>query len=134
MDAFTILEFNKIKEKLKDYALTDIAKSECMELVPFLDEIEVRARLRETTEARMILDRYGNPPLVTLSGVKELLDTAKQEGCLLPEQLEQIEITLTAVQRLKDFLCRAKSLSLSLPYYELELDSCLLYTSPSPRD
>ena len=123
MDAFTILEFNKIREKLKDYALTDIAKSECMELVPFLDEIEVRARLRETTEARMILDRYGNPPLVTLSGVKELLDTAKQEGCLLPEQLEQIEITLTAVQRLKDFLCRAKSLSLSLPYYELELDS-----------
>ncbi|MBE5961613.1 MAG: DNA mismatch repair protein MutS [Lachnospiraceae bacterium] len=123
MDAFTILEFDKIREKLRDYALTETAKDQCMNLAPFLEEMEVRARLRETSEARMILDQYGNPPLTALSGVKEVLNTAKQEGCLLPEQLEQIEITLTAVQRLKDFLCRAKSMQLSLPYYELELNS-----------
>jgi dsDNA-specific endonuclease/ATPase MutS2 len=86
-------------------------------------ERDVLAKQRETTEARIILDKMGNPPLVSLSGVGDLLIVAEKEGCLAAEQLEYIAITLTAVRRLKDFLCRCKVLELSLPYYEVELDS-----------
>lgn len=121
--SFQILEFNKILNKLEEHAYTEQAKEDVRNLEPFMAERDVLAKQRETTEARIILDKIGNPPLVSLSGVEELLLIADKEGCLAPEQLEYIAITLTAVRRLKDFLCRSKILELSLPYYELELDS-----------
>ncbi len=121
--SFQILEFNKILNKLEEYAYTENAKEEIRKLEPFMAERDVLAKQRETTEARIILDKMGNPPLVSLSGVGELLLVAEKEGCLATEQLEYIAITLTAVRRLKDFLCRCKVLELSLPYYEVELDS-----------
>ncbi|WP_313128625.1 endonuclease MutS2 [Anaerocolumna sp.] len=121
--SFQILEFNKILNKLEEYAYTENAKEEIRKLEPFMAERDVLAKQRETTEARIILDKMGNPPLVSLSGVGELLLVAEKEGCLAAEQLEYIAITLTAVRRLKDFLCRCKVLELSLPYYEVELDS-----------
>lgn len=121
--SFQILEFHKILNKLEEYAYTEKAKEEIRNLEPFMAERDVLAKQRETTEARIILDKIGNPPLVSLSGVEELLVIAEKEGCLAAEQLEYIAITLTAVRRLKDFLCRCKVLELSLPYYEVELDS-----------
>jgi dsDNA-specific endonuclease/ATPase MutS2 len=121
--SFQILEFNKILNKLEEYAYTENAKEEIRKLEPFMAERDVLAKQRETTEARIILDKMGNPPLVSLSGVGDLLIVAEKEGCLAAEQLEYIAITLTAVRRLKDFLCRCKVLELSLPYYEVELDS-----------
>lgn len=121
--SFQILEFHKILNKLEEYAYTEKAKEEVRNLEPFMAERDVLAKQRETTEARIILDKIGNPPLVSLSGVEELLVIAEKEGCLAAEQLEYIAITLTAVRRLKDFLCRSKILELSLPFYEVELDS-----------
>ena len=47
---------------------------------------------------------------MTLDQVEELLNTAQKEGCLTAEQLEYIGITLTAVERLKDYLSRGKHL------------------------
>ena len=71
--------------------------------------------------AREMLDKFGNPPLVTLDQVEELLNTAQKEGCLTAEQLEYIGITLTAVERLKDYLSRGKHLESGLPFYEADL-------------
>lgn len=121
--SFQILEFDKILNKLEEYAYTEKAKETIRNLEPYMAESDVLAKQRETTEARIVLDKIGNPPLVSLTGVEELLVIAEKEGCLTAEQLEYIAITLTAVRRLKDFLCRCKILELSLPFYEVELDS-----------
>jgi dsDNA-specific endonuclease/ATPase MutS2 len=121
--SFQILEFDKILIKLEEYAYTEKAKETIRNLEPYMAERDVLAKQRETTEARIILDKIGNPPLVSLTGVEELLVIAEKEGCLTAEQLEYIAITLTAVRRLKDFLSRCKILELSLPFYEVELDS-----------
>ena len=58
---------------------------------------------------------------MTLDQVEELLNTAQKEGCLTAEQLEYIGITLTAVERLKDYLSRGKHLESGLPFYEADL-------------
>lgn len=121
--SFQILEFDKILIKLEEYAYTEKAKETIRNLEPYMAERDVLAKQRETTEARIILDKIGNPPLVSLTGVEELLVIAEKEGCLTAEKLEYIAITLTAVRRLKDFLSRCKILELSLPFYEVELDS-----------
>lgn len=42
------------------------------------------------------------PPLTESEKVKQIVARAVKEGCLMPEQLEEIENMLTAVRRLKD--------------------------------
>lgn len=117
-----MLEFDQIIEKLSENACTLRAKEKIRSLEPLLEETEVRARLKETSEARILLDRYGDPPITALEGVAELIERAEKESCLSAPELEKIAVTLTAVKRLKDYLVRGKTCEISLPYYEENLD------------
>ena len=116
-DTEALLEFNKIKEIWKELALTEWARKQIDEAVPLMEETKVRARLRETTEAKKMMEVYGQPPLVSLEGVKEWMKTAKIGGCLTPEQL-------AAVSRMKQYLNRGKAAGISMAWYEENLDSC----------
>ena len=118
-----MLEFDQIINKLQENACTFKAKERIRSLEPFLSETEVRSQLRETSEARILLDRYGDPPITALEGVAELIERAEKESCLSASELEKIGIMLTAVKRLKDYLIRGKVCEISLPYYEENLDS-----------
>lgn len=122
-NVYEILEFNQIINQLQNYCLTEQAKNEFSKLTPYLSEIEVKAALRETSEARKILDQIGNPPLVSMKDVDKYILTAKQGGMILPEQLDYLGTVLTAIRRMKDFLNRCKILEISLPYYEENLNS-----------
>lgn len=118
-----MLEFDQIISRLLENACTLKAKEKIKNLEPILSETEVRAQLKETTEARILLDRYGDPPITALDGIAELIERAEKESCLSAAELEKIGVTLTAVKRLKDYLCRGKVCEISLPYYEENLDS-----------
>lgn len=119
----TILEIEKMKESMKQFAYTNQAKIRIDELRPMMSEREVTAALRETTEAKIILEKMGNPPLTSYENMDDYIQIIKAGGCLNEEQLEAIAITLTAVKRLKDFLNRAKQLNIGLPYFEENLCS-----------
>lgn len=116
-----LLEFDKIKEKWEGLAYTAQAKKRIWDAEPFLSESELLHALEETTEAKLLLEKGGTPPPVSLNGVAELLTIAKKEGCLTAAGLEQIGGALTAVKRLKSYLARCKQYGLSLPYYEENL-------------
>ncbi len=118
-----MLEFDKIVDMLEELAYTEKAKGEIRALSPSLSELEVRANLRDTTEARIMLDKCGNPPITALEGIGELINIARIGGCLTAAQLEQIAFTLTAVKRLKEYLRRGMSYNIGLPYFEESLDS-----------
>ncbi|MBD5393561.1 MAG: DNA mismatch repair protein MutS [Lachnospiraceae bacterium] len=118
-----MLEFDKIIEQLESLAYTQKAKQQIRNLSPSLSEAEVKASLRNTTEARIMLEKCGTPPATALEGTAQLIEIARKEGCLTPGQLEEIAVTLTATRRLKDYLSRGKSYEISLPYYEENLDS-----------
>ena len=119
---FQILEFNRIIEKLEELALTEGAKEQIRNLTPELKEAEVRKNLRDTTQARMILDKMGQPPAVAMNGMTVIFKSVMQEGILMPEDLESVGTMLTGVKRYKDFLNRCKYLELSLAYYEENLN------------
>ena len=53
------LEFTKIKEIWMEYALTEHAKEEIRKIVPYLSENELSAKQRETTEAKMMIEKLG---------------------------------------------------------------------------
>ncbi len=118
-----MLEFDKIIELLEELAYTEKAKEQIRSLSPSLYEAEVKSRLRQTSEARLMLEKCGTPPLTAQEGMDELVMIAEKGGCLIPEQLEKIAVNLTAVKRLKDYLCRGKAYEIGLPYYEENLDS-----------
>ena len=119
-----VLEFDKMKEKWIELALTEWAKEKIKDTVPSMSENELIARQRETSEARELLEKSGNPPLVSLSGIRECIQTAVKGDCLSISQLEDMEKSLVAVMRLKNYLSRCKQWEISLAYYDENLD-CL---------
>ncbi len=121
-----ILEFDKIKEKWSELALTAWAKERIRDTIPYLAESELRAKLRETSEARVLIEKSGNPPLVSLNGIRECIQAAVKGDCLSISQIEEIEKALVAIMRLKNYLNRSKQWDISLSYYDESLD-CLEY-------
>lgn len=117
-----ILEFDKVKEKLADYACSTQAKDACHRLAPFLSETEAEAGLRDTTEGKLLIETFGMPPVSALEGVKEQVALARKGGCLSCRELEGIAGSLTAVKRMKDYLNRGKASQISLPYFEENLN------------
>ncbi|MBQ6695530.1 MAG: DNA mismatch repair protein MutS [Lachnospiraceae bacterium] len=117
-----LLEFDKIKQIWAEYALTDAAKGQIAEAEPFLEEAKLLANLRETTQSRQLLELCGTPPLVSLQGLAEVLLIAEKGDCLSVEQLILVQNALTAVERLKSYLCRGKAHEISLCFYEENLE------------
>ena len=76
------LEFDKIKKKWAELALTEWAKEKIMNTVPCMSENELTAMQRETSEARELLEKNGNPPLVPLNGIREYIQMAVKGDCL----------------------------------------------------
>lgn len=123
MNAEQILEFDKIKELWKTLALTESAKEEIKNTQPCMSESELLKRQRETSEARMMMEKGGNPPLVSLTGIREYLAAAEKGDCLSPGQLEETGIALVAVMRLKNYLERCQQFEIPLAYYAENLDA-----------
>ncbi len=117
-----MLEFDKVIQKLEDFAVTKEAKRQIKLLEPKLSEAEVKSLLFKTTQAREVLEKCGDIPLVVLEQVAEFVAMAEKGSCLNPEQLEKVVSNLTAVKRLKDYLNRGKMHEIGLAYYEENLD------------
>lgn len=117
------IEFDKVKERWADLALTDSAKEKIREASVCFSENELRKQLRDTTDARNLIEKLGNPPLQNISEISEILLIAEKGDCLTPYQLERVEKVLVAVKRLKDYLERGKIYENSLAYYAENLDS-----------
>jgi dsDNA-specific endonuclease/ATPase MutS2 len=111
------LEFNKILAKLSEYAISERAKQKLLELKPYLSERDVKAKIKDTTEGRKILDHIGTPPLAVMKDIEMLLELAEKGAMLIPEQLTQIGLFINACKRMKGFLKRAESLGVDIAGY-----------------
>lgn len=123
MYKFEEVEFHKIVEMWKEFAVTDAAKEEILNVRPFLDETTLRKQLKDTTDARNMVETVGMPPLSNVNEMKEVLQMVEKGECLSAYQLERVEKVLTAVKRMKEYLERGKNLENSLGYYEENMDS-----------
>lgn len=118
----SLIEFTKVKEIWGSFALTEKAKQEIEKMQPLLSESELLAKQRETTEAKLLLEKEGNPPLISLNDMRKFLAAAEKEGILTAEQLTAVSVSLVAVKRLKDYLQRCKQYGAALAYYDENLD------------
>lgn len=116
------IEFDKIKKLWAELALTDDAREKIKEATWCLSETELRMLLKETTDARDMIEKLGTPPLQNVSDIKEVIQIVEKRQCLTPYQLERVEQVLAAIRRLKDYLTRGKLYENSLAYYEENLE------------
>lgn len=117
------IEFDKIKEKWMNLALTEDARETIRGMRFYLSEGELRKQLRDTTNSRKLMEKLGTPPLQDVAEAKEIMAAAQRGDCLTPYQLERVEKVLVAVRRLKDYLTRGKIYENPLVYYEENLEA-----------
>ena len=117
------IEFDKIKELWAELALTDDAKEKIKATTWSLSEMELRMLIKETTDARDMIEKLGTPPLQNVSEMKEVITVVEKGQCLTTFQLERVEKVLVAIRRLKDYLIRGKQYENSLAYYEENFDA-----------
>ncbi len=79
------IEYEKIIVELKNHALTQGAKQKITALTPYLDQAIIEAKLNDTTESKVYLEKIGTPPLGRLKGIDETLAIVEIGGMLTPE-------------------------------------------------
>lgn len=114
---FEITGFEYIKNLIAEYANTDEAKQRAAQLQPMLKESELRKSLRDTTQARQMLDEIGAPPIPRMERIKEYIDRAVMGELLLAEEMEAVGIFLVAVKRMKSYLEKGREKQIGLAFY-----------------
>ncbi|WP_461614401.1 endonuclease MutS2 [Clostridium sp. Marseille-QA1073] len=117
--AIELLEYNKIKELLKGYALSDMAKERIEKLEPYVDINIIRKNMRETTEARAIVDINSSVPIHSLTGIKAVRDKIEKGMILSPEDLDMISELLREIKRLKRFMLDKELVAPTISLYVL---------------
>ena len=117
------IEFDKVKDIWADLAVTDWAKEKIREATLYFSETELKKQLRDTTDAKFLIEKLGTPPLQNMTEIRDVLLVAEKGDCLTPYQLERVEKVLVVINRLKDYLARGRMYQNSLAYYDENLDA-----------
>ena len=102
--AINVLEYNKIIEKLKEQAGSEMAKKIISELQPFHDVPAIRDMLMETTEAVTLIVHKGPLPLGGFYDIEDSLHLCRKGGSLIMKQLLQIHYNMSLARRVTVFL------------------------------
>lgn len=99
-----VLEYYKIKEKIKNYTMTSSAKAIVDELKPYSNLYEVKEHMEETKEALSLIMKKGTPPFEGAYDVREAVDMAEKGFSLMPGQLVKIANMLRCGRRFKEYI------------------------------
>ncbi len=94
------LEFDKIREMLAGYALSEQAKALCTALVPFHHMQKIMDEQQQTEEACLLVNYSGANPMVHFSDIRPSVQLAEKGGMLSPRALLNIAFSLRAANKL----------------------------------
>lgn len=98
------LEFDKIKELLKQYAASALGHAKVSSLMPSVDYEEISALHEETDEAMTILRLKGHAPLGGIFDIRPHVKRAQIGGMLSPSEFVQVASTIRASRKLTLFV------------------------------
>lgn len=132
-----LLEYDKIKEILKSYAISDLGKEMVEKLEPYVDVNLIEKYISETTEARAIVNITSSIPIHSLSGIKNVKQKLGKGAVLSPEELDVIAGLLKDTKKLKRFMKDKESAAPTISQYALsiyelndlreEIERCIAY-------
>jgi len=103
-----VLEYEKIKNKLKEECITFLGKKLSDNLSPNSDLIKIQKMLNETEEAYKMILRIGRPPLSEIEQVDDYLKRAMIGGLVTPYGFIQISRVLRVSRELKTYILSQK--------------------------
>ncbi len=98
------LEFDKVIEEIKKYALTEKARQKIAALQPCQDMDIIYTWLTETTEAVAMLAVNSSVPLVSMEGLETSVVKAEKEMVLPPQELSSVQNMLEVVKRIRKYM------------------------------
>lgn len=99
-----VLEYYKIKEKIKEYTHTMAGKDIIDSLEPYTNIYEVREHLQETNEALLLLSKKGSAPFEGIYDVRDAISRASKGASLMPTQLLRIAQMLRCARLFKNYV------------------------------
>lgn len=97
------LEFDKIAEKLSNFAKTKQSKELCLAIMPFDDIVKIKNELQYTREAKQILDMPNDIPIEFLADI-EAIKKNMGVSYLAEDELIDVAKTLRTSRLVKKFL------------------------------
>lgn len=133
--AVQIIEYDKIKNILMEYTVSDRGRELISNLKPSININEIETWLRETTEAKAIISRSSSVPIHSLRSIGSIISKLEKGGILIPEELCSIWELLAESRKLKRFMSDKDDIapmvsSYALSIYELldvenEIERCI---------
>ncbi|MGC5327522.1 endonuclease MutS2 [Brevibacillus sp. SYSU BS000544] len=121
-NAISTLEFDLVKEKLMNFAISEQGKEKVRKLQPYTDLVVIENALHETTEARAIVDKGGSVPLHGLHDIEQVMEKLGKGASLHPDQLMVVQGLLETGKKLKKYMNDKKTLAPQVSSY-----ACSIY-------
>ncbi len=99
----SVLELDKILEKLSAYAAIPDASEKCLNILPSFNLFEVETRLSHTSDAYMLIARFGAPSFGGAKNCNNSLERAKMSGILNMGELLDIARLLHVIRTVKEW-------------------------------
>jgi len=99
-----VLEYYKIKDKIKEYTHTTAGKDIIEKLEPYTNIYEVREHLQETNEALLLLSKKGSAPFEGIYDVRDAISRASKGASLMPTQLLRIAQMLRCARLFQNYV------------------------------
>src|SRR5713226_5103724 len=99
--ALRVLEYEQVRELLREQISTDLGRERVAELAPLDEEEDIRRRLQETGEARRIMDLAGSLPLGGIHDVRAHVEAAAREGLIEAPALLDLADPVSSGRRLR---------------------------------
>lgn len=103
-----VLEYDAVRQRLRACAACSLGKELAERLEPSIVPDEVRRLIAETTQARLMLDTTGRPPLGGVTDVRAQVMNAARGGVLGGQNLQDVSGALYASRRTRAYLSRLK--------------------------
>ncbi|MCL2865678.1 MAG: endonuclease MutS2 [Lachnospiraceae bacterium] len=101
---FEKLEYNKLRDKVTSFCVSDMGRNLMEQLKPSSNVGVVKNRLKETTEAREILDARGQVPIMGVQGVVSAMLQVEKGIVLEPAVLMELYEFLRGCRKMKHFM------------------------------
>ncbi len=116
------LEFDKILYQLRNFAVSDIAKKQVLDIEPIANSLEINRILTEVDEAKIIILRYDSTPMTGVLNIHDAIKKAKIGSVLNIEEFLRIVSHQEAVSRNLTFIKKVKQLEIDclslVDYYD----------------
>lgn len=115
--ALRVLEFDKIKDKLREKASSSLGKALVDELTPSKDFDEIKSWIDETTEMNSMILSNGSFPIGPFVEMDIYMKRAAIGSFLYPGELLQVSDTLRTARRVKQHIKKSNTPDMKYPIF-----------------